>query len=273
MKEILLSPLYSLFSLNFYRRVLRSPLSKGFSYLLYLSVLFAFGVTIVFMFTVIPIGNEFANWLKQNFPELVLTREGVAAKVEQPFSLTHPDFGTIAVIDTTKEMPTAEDLGKTVFFVTKTQVFIQNRPGERTGDYRVVDLVPRNEQAKATWRDFVVTGTFIETIYRRLRPFAAPLLFIFCVFFFFVWKLIVALLYSLLALILNLFRKEKLSYRSLVNLCFFAITPVIVLQWLRPFLPFLPLNVFVAGFVTGSYLGLAILKTQSTDQGEAARTA
>lgn len=77
-----------------------------------------------------------------------------------------------------------------------------------------------------------------------------------------------SLFYSLIALLLNLFRKEKLGYGSLLVLSMFALTPVAILQIAGFFVPKLMmiLSFPVAIVLTTLFLALGILATQAPSE-------
>ena len=65
---------------------------------------------------------------------------------------------------------------------------------------------------------------------QRFQALLVPVVLVFLAPLFFVWKLLIALFYSLIALLLNRFRKEKFRYGSLFTLACFAISPVTIFQ-------------------------------------------
>lgn len=258
--DILLGPIYSLFSVSFYKRVLGFSFWKGFLYLCFLSLVYGV-LFLVFLF--MPFrgqADRFVSWFAEHLPQLTLTKEGVLAEVQQPFEVKHPMYGSILVIDTTKA--SLETMPETLIYLTKTKLIFRN---EARGQYRVFNLAPESEEAKAQWKNFMITGPFLESWYYKLVPLAYPAVLIFIFLFFLIWKLLAALFYSLIALIIHLFRKEKLSYRSLFVCSIFALSPVIVLQWAGMFIPriYLVLNFFTALVLTALYLAFGILATQA----------
>jgi len=257
--DIVLGPVLSLYSVAFYRRVARQRLGRGLAYLVYLSSLYAAAIAIALLAFWLPAADRFVDWLAPNLPEVKLTDHGAVMDAPQPFVLTHPTLGTLLAIDTRVETPSADDLrGAPVFFVSRTQVVVsEGREGQR----RVYDLVPQTPEARARWEGLVVNGASVKRIYGRLRLLAAPLAFVACLVFFFVWKLLAALAYSLLGLVLNMLRRERLPYASILTLACFAMTAVILLQTLAAFgaLGSFRVSYLTAWLVTGAYLALAML--------------
>lgn len=261
MTDFLLAPLMSLFSLRFYRRLLSRRLASGFLYLGYLVLLLAISGLFLIQTQFLPAANDFVKWLKESLPELTVTREGIRMAVEEPLLLNHPRWGSILYLIPQKDFPDSEDLGKAFVVVTRTKIAYRDPRG---GEVRIQDIIP--EKGQKEWRDFRVTGEAIEQIWNRSTPPLAGILFGVILVGGYLWKLAAALVYSLIGLLLNRFRKERLPYRSILNYSFFVLTPVTLLQVVTVSFPRwpIPLNVWTGGVLTAAYLALAILGTQST---------
>lgn len=265
MINFIFSPFLSLFSLSFYREMSRSSLGKGFLYLFYLSLLFGAGATFAFAARAVPPAGEFMRWLGDSLPDLKFTPQGLETPATQPFSLTHPRWGRILTIDTTRETVDIEEAKNSYIYLTKKKVYAA---GGRQDEFRILDLTPQTEQALANWRDFTLTGSFLMTAFQRILPFSFPFVFGGAFVLFFMWKLLAALFYSLLAMLINLFRKARLSYTRLLNLSFFAMSAVIGLQWISAMFPAFPvrLNFLWSLLITALYLGFGILGTQALEE-------
>src|SRR5439155_1759306 len=81
-------------------------------------------ITIALLAFWLPAADRFVDWLAPNLPELKLTDHGAVMDAPQPFMLTHPVLGTLLVIDTRRETPSADDLREVPVFVTRTQVVV-----------------------------------------------------------------------------------------------------------------------------------------------------
>lgn len=257
--DILLAPIYSFFSTSFYKRVIRYSVGKGFLYLAFLSFIYALLILFFFWTPFKPNVDKFVDWFAANLPQLTLTKEGVVTSVTQPFELKNPVYGSVLVINTTQDG--IEKMPETLIYMTKTKLVFKN---PNRNELRVFELVPSTEEAKAKWKDFVLTGPFLEGWYKKLVPIVIPAILIAVFWMFFVWKILASLFYSLIALIINLFRREKLGYTKLLTLSMFALTPVAVLQMIGMFIPRmgLALNFFTSIILTSLYLALGILATQ-----------
>jgi len=253
--DILLGPLLSLGSLAIYRRAARRPLSHGLTYLGWLALLFASAVMVVVSTVWLPAADDFAAWLEAHVPEMRITKDGVVTTEPDPVVLTHPTLGKILVVDTSKDIPTAEDLGGAPVFVGRRHVTIANGP---RGEQRVFDVTEANG---GSWVGTTVDGRLVHDVYGRLRAYAGPIAFLLLVAVFFTWKLLAALLYSVLGVVLNRFRKEPLPYASVLNVTFFAMTMVVALQAVALLGGPTPLRVgrLAAWVITGAYLAAALL--------------
>lgn len=259
MSDFFLAPLLSLFSLRFYRRLLGRSQAAGFLYLAYLSLLFSLLGLFAFRFQFVPVANDLVDWAAKSIPETTFTLEGVQMKIEEPLLLTHPRWGPLLYLDPQSDFPKPDDLGKALVIVTRTKVAYRDPRG---GEVRIQELVPAERPEK--WQNLVVTGERIKRVWRQMRPWTGAIFFVSLFVGIYLWKLLAGLFYSLVGLILNLFRTERLRYPSILNLSFFVLTPVSLLQiltWLFPEWP-IPLNFLTALLVTSLYLTLTLLLTQ-----------
>ncbi len=262
MSEFFLSPIQSLYSLSFYKKVLRYPLRCGFLFLLYLSLLFSIWASLLFYRRSLPSIDEFVTWMGANLPQINLTQQGLELEKKEAVLLTHPRFGPLIYIDPTIDSPNQEQMGQAPILLTHTKAVYHNA---NTGEIRMQSLVP-NLTAKG-WKPAVITGKKVLMVWKRMRPLIA--IFFFGIVFAatFVWKLLAALGYSLVSLVLNLLRKNRLSYKQLINATIFALAPPSVLQWISWQFPVLQLatHFFIIFPVTVLYIGIAILATQEKE--------
>lgn len=262
MRDFFLAPLLSLFSLKFYRRLLTLPKSLGFLYPAYLSLWVSLLALIMFRLQFQPLAQDFVEWLSQNLPTLKVTQEGIVMDLQEPRLMTHPQWGAFLYLDPVNEIPKMEDLDKAFFVITKTSVAYQDPV---TGGRRIRRLLPEKQQAN--WRDATLTGEALSRFWRISKPFVSSIFFVILFIGIYLWKLAAGFFYSLIGLIINLFRMERLSYAAVLQLSFFALTPLTLLQvWLGTFpLVWFPLNFFTGALITSLYLALAILGTQQSD--------
>ena len=263
--NFLLAPFYSLFSLPFYRKILSRPLGLGFLYLGYLSLLFSVWALVLFNLRAVPAIGEFASWLGANLPKITLTPQGMRLDPNEPVLLTHPQYGAIFYFDPTIDAPKPEDFTKALVILTRTQAAFHN---PNTGEVRMQSLIPARQSLGRN--EMEITGDKVIRGWNRSKLFV-PLFFFFSVFLgTFFWKLMAALIYSSTGLLWNLFRKVRLTYGRILNVSFFALTPMSFWQWLSWQFPalHLPANFLVSLVLTSVYLAIVLFGTQDEKPAE-----
>ena len=254
MISFLLSPVMSFFSIRLYREALHSGLKRGFGYLVYLTILFCLLVFFLCRFLLLPVVSDFADWLIQVTPEMTLTQSGLNTAVHQPYLVRHPALGPLYLIDTTKSSEELiADQSKAIILIGKEKVVVRNL---RRSETRVFDLQRAMTQAKDTSRPIQITKRFMRELNRRIETLIIPIVLLFLAPIFFIWKLFIALFYFLIALLLNLFRKEKFRAPSLFTLSCYAISPVTLIQVVHISIPdlYFNLNFYFAFALTVAYL-------------------
>ena len=258
MIDFLFAPILSLFSPRFYQNVLKSSLWKGFLYLAYLSLSGALTFLILISLKWLPTVENFVDWFARELPTMVFENGSLSSSVQQPYHMTHPKFGKILILDTTKEKADPSELKNAFLYVTKRIIYVSN---PLRGETRIFDLSsPKNQRAIAAGSS-QITGELVKFFYKKIKPIFLVTLFSFVFLFIFLWKLVAAILYSVIAVVLNQFREEKFSYEKLLNVTIFAMTAISLLQFLNALVTGIqaPVPFWVALVLTTSYLGLAIL--------------
>lgn len=243
------APVAAFFYPPVYQDAAKSSAGRGVLYSLYLAGLSTILVMMVISIKFMPQADAFVNWTKTQMPVLVWTPAGLSLQNGQTTAeLVHPQYGPIALFDMTKTVVTEADMGKAYILVTATKVFIKRAPGQveerditgagiRSGQ----QLPPR----------VLVDGNIVVKLYQNLKgamAFAVPLGILVLSFMF---LLVANLFYSLLGLLLNLMRTEKLGFGAIFNLTCFATSAAFTLTWLKVLTPLqaltLPfaLNIFV----------------------------
>lgn len=268
MVDFLFAPILSLFSPRFYRELLRGSLWKGFLYLLYLGAICAAIFISAIALRWLPEADEFIDWLSHNLPTVTIDREGISSSVKQPYELKHSRLGLILVLDTRKDAFESNEIKNAFLYVSKTKVYANNPMKNET---RVFDLsaAAREAAEKAKAKGMpssdlepqTFTGTMLRNLYLKVKPVVLTVFFFGVALFVFAWKLSAALIYSLIALVLNQFREEKYSYPALLNVSMFALTAVTLLQFSSLVVTQLHLSppLWLALCMTTLYLSLAVL--------------
>lgn len=265
MLDFLLAPILSIFSRSFYRRLLGHTQILGFFYLFYLSLILSTYVLFNFRLQYLPPTDDFVNWLATEWPETVFTRQGVQIDLQEPLLIRHPDYGPIAYLNPAGEMPSQDELEKAFMVLTRTHVAFRN---PARGNVRIQKVLPADNAQN--WQDFVINRERILWFWTQAKPFLTAGFFVFAFIGIYLWKILVGLVFSLIGILVNLFRKERLRYLSILNLTFFALTPFALLQFYAPAFgawrfPVQPLSSLA---VTAAYLAFAILGSQSHTPGD-----
>jgi len=259
--DLLKAPIYTFFSLEFYRQALRQPVSKGFLYLLYLTVIASVAFLILMNRQFLPQAETFIDWAKAEAPVLTWTPAGLTMEDESPYQMTHPELGVMAVFDMKAETVTAKDMGNVPVYVTAGKLYLQ----EGSGRLRVYDLVPPELKERKDLQPVRITGEFYEQMFNRFKPWIVVLGTLFFGLTFYLLRILQGLVLSLLGLVFNSFRKQKVSYGSLLTVSFFAMTPFLALELLRILVPaagFLPTPVWMNMIISGIYLFIAVMMTE-----------
>jgi len=232
----LTAPVTSLFMRSVYDDAMKNSAWRGVLYQLYLSFLTVVLTAIVFVFALLPKIDDVAKWIGDNMPSLVWTPQGLSmedSKVPQPYVMTHPKLGALAVFDMAKVDVTGDDLGRAYIYVTARKIFYKSAPGRLESR----DLVPATPQGQGAPQRVRITGDIAVKFYENLkRTLMTTMAFVFLILIFIVF-LMGSLLYSLVGLLFNLLRKNKLKYGKIFNVTCFATTIGLILSWLMTFTP------------------------------------
>jgi hypothetical protein len=234
------APITAFFYPPVYQDAAKSSAGRGVLYSLYLAGLATILIMAALSGKVMPRVDAFADWAGKNVPVLIWTPAGLSMENGQTQAiLAHPQYGTIAVFDMAKTRATAADMRDTYILVTAQKVFIKKGP-EQIEERDITGQAARSGRQLPPRIRF--TGDVITKTYQNIRGalmFLAPF---FIVVFCFTFFLITNLFYSLLGLLFNLMRTEKLGYGAIFNLACFATTAVFTLTCLRALTQFRVLN-------------------------------
>lgn len=263
MIKILSAPYYTLFSRQFYRDVAASPVSKAFQYLAYLSGLATIVILLFFVTSVAPQIGGFFDWFRQSMPAVTITKDGATTDVKVPYTVRHPEFGPLVLIDTSKPEGTAEEMGSAFLYITNKKLYVREDFQNPPRIYDVAELA-----AQQGGESFVFDAQAIQAIKNFLMPLLMTLAFFLTFPIFFVTHLLSSLFYSLVGLGINAFRQPKLPYSSIFTLSVFALTPAAMWQWLCLFLPPVFRNPWLGLlgiFLSCYYLFVAVKKTEGDE--------
>lgn len=209
-------PVLAFFSKELYRDVALRWKGTAFGYLLLLLV-------VCWVPGMINVHEGVAEFVTSEAPKIVsqipvvTIVDGQASIDEpQPYYIMDPDSGNVlVVIDTTGAITSLEET-KAQALVTRTGAIYRKSAVEtRTFSFSEID-------------HFVLTR---DRIYGWLdvgKRYAAPVLYPFCVLGSFVFRILQALLYAAIGLLIARILKTDRSYDDLLRLAVVAVTPVII---------------------------------------------
>lgn len=256
---ILTAPFYALFSRKFYHEAVFVGPARGFLYLFYLSALMLLIAFAAMNTRLVPQMNTFAAWLQAEVPIMQWTPAGLSMRDGETFALVHPEYGPLARFDMTKNEITFADMGENSVFVTAQKIYLRQPGREGLRVFDVMQLGDKNNQS------FDIRPDTIGFFYQKVRPWIVFMVLGVLWAGFLIWKILAALFYSWIALLINTTRREKLYYSHLWTIACFALTPAALIQGLQfaiPQLGFLPFGTAGSLIVTTAYLYLAIKGTE-----------
>jgi hypothetical protein len=260
-----LAPVTALFHPRVFHDASKRSAWKGVLYVFYLSVIAGVLITVLMLSRMLPVANEFVSWAQKTMPVVIWTPEGISLENGQTTALlSHPKYGPLVAFDMTKTSANEADMDKAPLLVTSTKVFMKRAPGQieerditKAGIQTDKQLPPKIRITGA------VVGGLFKVIKSTMLLIVPPVMIV--LFFFFL--LIVDLLYSLVGLLFNMMRKQKLRYGAIFSLTCFATTASFTLTWLQIMTPLrkLPLPFVVMILVNLVYMFVAFKITDTED--------
>ncbi|MCX5797931.1 MAG: DUF1189 family protein [Elusimicrobia bacterium] len=256
---IILDPVNSITSIEFYKKVAGQTWGRSLLYLSYLGLLFSIVFLVFLKMRVWPSVEGTFQWLETSVPAVTYSKGRLSTPTNEKVTVRHPTINEVAfTIDTSREEPvTAQMLTaeKVTAYVTGNALYVL----QPAGKVEVYDLskVP-STQTK------VFDAKFYRELARDLRLVLYPFGFIAAFMLFAVWKLVATLFYSLIALLINGLAESGLKYPALFNLSVYAQTLVIAVQCILLLVPAqVPQFTLLSAVATTVYLWLAIKKSAS----------
>jgi len=260
-----LAPVTALFHPRVFHDAAKRSAWKGVLYVFYLSVIASVLIVVLMLGRVLPAANEFVSWAQKTMPVVIWTPEGISLENGQTTALlVHPEYGPIVAFDMTKTSASEADLNKAPLLVTSTKVFMKRAPGRieerditKAGFQTEKQLPPKVRITGA------VVGGLFKVVRNSIFLIIPPLMMV--LFFFFI--LIANLLYSLVGLLFNMMRKQKLGYGSIFSLTCFATTASFTLICFQVITPLgrLPLPFGVLILINLVYMFVAFKITDVQD--------
>ncbi|MDD5302829.1 MAG: DUF1189 family protein [Elusimicrobia bacterium] len=244
----------SIASTQAYRRFAAEKTSRTLLYLFFISLLFTIGGSIAMQLRIGPVVDETFSWLAAEVPTLTFSAGKVTSSDPAPKRLEHPKAPEVAVmIDTARTEPvtvqTMKD-AKVLAYLTNNALYIEQQQGK----IEVYDL-----SKAALERPMVVDAKFFHDAAGALKKVVYPLAVLTVFVFAAAWTAFAALLYSLLAMLLQSIGGGTLAFGSLYQIAIHAQTTALLARIIMSFLPFaVPMSGLLTILITSVYLWMAV---------------
>ena len=161
------------------------------------------------------ITNDAPAFIDQ-IPEITITDGQVSIKEDQPYYITAPDSGEVLIIiDTTGKINSLEET-EAFCLLTKNKVMTKkNEIQNDTYDLSAIKSFSINSEQITGWLKFGA-------------KFAAVVIYPFALIGSYVYRIVQALIYAAVGMLMAAICKTKLSYATLIRLAVAAVTPGII---------------------------------------------
>jgi hypothetical protein len=237
-------PVLAFFSKELYRDVALRWKGTAFGcLLLLLAVCWVPGMINIHTGVVEFVANE-APKLVSQIPVVTIVDGQASIDEPQPYYILDPDSGeALIVIDTTGNITSLEETEAQALLTRTGAIYRKSAIETRSFSFSEIDRFVLTQDRIYGWLDMV-------------KRYAAPVLYPFCVLGSFIFRILQALLYAAIGLLIARLLKTERSYDDLLRLSVVAVTPAIIAVTLLDLagivLPFAGLWFFLAamGYLT-----------------------
>ena len=237
----------SFFSKSFYRDVAHNWSGTGLAYMAVILALLWIPTIIKMQVGLSKFVDHDSQEVTKQIPAITISHGKVSTDVPTPYFIREPKSGEpIVVIDTTTDSEKLDNLPTQVVMLTRTKFVMRNARETRAFDLSGVQQFYVDRPKVEGW---LATGK------RWFVPVMYPLLLVFS----FIFRAVQMLIYALVGLLFASMLHVTLDYKTLMRLAAVAITPVLVLDLVREFLPVhIPLCGVVGIAIALGYLFVAV---------------
>ncbi len=209
-------PVRAFFSGPLYRDVALRWQGIAFGYLLLLlAICWIPGITNIQRSFASFVDNE-APLIIDQVPPITIVEGRAFIDGPQPYTIRDPETGeALVVIDTTGTITSLEQTDARGLVTARQAIFKKSAIETRTFSFENVDRYTLDQQKVYHWLDIAKT-------------YAAPALYPFCVLGSFAFRIVQALIYATIGLLLAALCKCRLPFDALLRLAVVAITPAIL---------------------------------------------
>lgn len=207
-------------SRSFYRDVASNWRGAAFVLLLLLALLIALRMALFINNGLSEFDNAHAPGYIRQLPTITVN-DGKASTPEAiPYLITEPSSGRpVVMIDTTRDQPNLES-SRALIFISRTQVAYRKDAGET----RIYEL--------SQFGDMVVTQEVAHEVVDFMASWLGWILAPFIFIGVYIFKLIVALIFGVIGLLVGAMMKIQLPYDAMVALAIATASPVVVVEFL-----------------------------------------
>ena len=220
MKQFMLLhvPALSFFSRALYREVWQEWKGVGLGYLLLLIAACWVPLTIQMH---IQVGRLIASegpWVISQVPDISLVKGEVFTEAPQPYFIKNPSNGNVLVaIDTTGSIKTLDEAQGAFVLITRKQLIMrQNNMPPQVHELAGMGNITINREKANRWLG--LTGKYFAAVF-----------FPFAVLFSYIYRVIQALIYGVVVLILASYGRVKMTYPAALRLAVVSATPAILI--------------------------------------------
>jgi len=216
------APLLAFYSRSFYQDVARNRKGTAFGYLLLLLTFLWIPVMTTLHGHITAAMTTYAPPVVNQIPRITIMNGEVSVDVPTPYSIIEPARGTeLLLIDTTGKT-TSLDRTQAAALLTRDKLMIRQ---QRKQEVRIYDL--------SEVHDVTIDRDDAARVAEWVRKWTAAVAYPFALLGSFVYRMLQALLYGLIGMMIAGALKVTLDYAALIRLSVMAVTPVLILKTLR----------------------------------------
>lgn len=210
-------PALAFFSRDLYRDVALRWQGVAFGYLLLLLALCWIPGVIRIQRSFAAFVDEEAPLIIEQVPEITIINGQAFVDHPQPYTIRDPETNeALLVIDTTGTITSLEQTDARGLVTARQAIFQKSAIETRSFSFESVDRYILDQQKIYGWLD-------------TAKAWAAPVLYPLCTLGSFAYRIVQALLYACIGLLLASLCKDKLPFETLLRLSVVAITPAIII--------------------------------------------
>ena len=193
-----------------------------------------------------------APYIVEQVPPIMISNGEVSIDEPEPYFIKDTD-GAVMIIDTTGQFTSLNETEARILLM-KTKIIIR----ESQTETRIIDLSQVN--------NLLIDQSLINSWLEVLRDWFAIVIYPFAVLFSFVYRVVQALIYAAIGILMAKMLRTALTYQSLISLAIVAITPALFLDTILNFMymagPFWNLISFIIS------MGLLFYAVKANSEGE-----